>query len=258
MLKIINSLDNHVVQSTAALKKKKHRNRQGLFLLEGARAFKETYNYPDQLLRFFIQQECLEKYKNLISPYCNKDGYQVNEKIITKISSTENSQGILAVMKIPATYNSEIPQEGFILLLDGISDPGNLGTIIRTAWAMDMQGILLVNNCADPFSPKAVRASMGGVLHVPIFEVGRQGIIEIIDGGRQVYGAAANAAVSINRLKFTSTAIVAIGSEAHGLSPWVTDLCSHRFFIPIKRQVDSINAAVAAGIVMNKMGERSS
>ena len=253
MIKTIESRNNAIVQNTAALKYKKHRVQQGLFLLEGARAFEEAHRCPDNMVRFFIQQDCLEKYQHLLYPFENIEGYQVSEKVLDYMCSTTSPQGILAVMKTPETDFSTISKQGAFLLLDGVADPGNLGTIIRTAWAMDLQGIILVNHCADPFSPKTVRASMGGVLNIPVFELSQDEVMEIFETGCKIYGTSVKSSTSINQINFAAPVIIAIGNEAHGLSPWVHESCSDIFFIPMNPQVESMNVAVAAGIIMNKM-----
>ena len=253
MIKVIRSRHNKAVQDTAALKNKKYRTKSGFFVLEGAIAFKEALKCPEKLVRFFVQQELIEKYQDLLQFFIDKEGYQVSLNIMKQLCSTDNPQGILAVMKIPKNEMEKAPENGSFFLLDGISDPGNLGAIVRTAWAMDIQGVLLADHCADPFSPKSVRASMGGVLHVPIVEIDQNRLASLLEEGYSMYGAAANGSVCLSQIDLIGPLIVAIGNEAHGLSKWVLKLCKEMFFIPMNKQAESMNAAVAAGIIMNKM-----
>ena len=105
------------------------------------------------------------------------------------------------------------------LLLDQIADPGNMGTIIRTAWAFNIDGIMLTSGCVDPYSPKVVRATMGGIFHLPIYEIDEQVLDGLIKSGYKLIGSYPDASNSIYEVDYTGSIVIAIGSEAQGISP---------------------------------------
>ena len=158
-MRYLTSRDNPLIKETIKLKQKKYRQQTGTFLIEGERMLREALKSPQLLVRVFVDDsfEAPDELRDL-----NIEFYQVTANIMKAIADTEHPQGVAAVVSIPpyqTVYLSD--QTAMLLLLDRISDPGNLGTIIRTAWALDIDGILLTAGCADPFSPKVVRASMG-------------------------------------------------------------------------------------------------
>ena len=138
-----------------------------------------------------------------------------------------------------------------LFLLDQISDPGNLGTIIRTAWALDIDGILLSKGCTDPFSPKAVRASMGGILNIPVYtSVGLKELDSLKSAGYKITGTALNVRTSVFDCDYRQAQVIVIGSESRGVRPEIQRCCDKLIKIPINPAVDSLNAAVACAIIM--------
>ncbi|MGI5911894.1 MAG: TrmH family RNA methyltransferase [Syntrophomonadaceae bacterium] len=138
-----------------------------------------------------------------------------------------------------------------MFLLDRVSDPGNMGTIIRTAWALDIEGILLTEDCTDPFSPKVVRASMGGILNVPVYTaVSWESIKQLRAKGYQIVGTAIDAPVNFFDFNYSGANIIVIGSESKGVSNDILVNCDSLIKIPINPVVDSLNAAIACAIIM--------
>jgi TrmH family RNA methyltransferase len=213
----------------------------------------EAVKYPELLVRFFITEDQAGKNPELISAFADHEGCVITDRMMKHICDTDNPQGVAAVMRIPASFNGEIEfRGGCYMLLDGINDPGNLGTIIRTVCAFDAEGALLVNNCADPFAPKAVRASMGGILHLPVFETDTVRLEQLLSGEYNMLGAALNGESAIDEVSFSGPVVIAVGNEAKGLSKEVRDLCRTTFYIPMNDLTDSVNVAVASGIIMRK------
>ncbi len=161
----LTSRDNPLVKETIKLKQKKYRQQTGTFLIEGERMLREAFKTPELLVRVFLEDDIpIPREINSLNIEC----FQVTSAIMKAMADTEHPQGVVAVARIPQHQPEYLfDRSVMVLLLDRIADPGNLGTIIRTGWALDLDGILLTAGCAEPFSPKVVRASMGGICHVP-------------------------------------------------------------------------------------------
>lgn len=244
----LTSRDNSLVKETIKLKQKKYRQQTGTFLIEGERMLREILKAPQLLVRVFLDDnfQAPEELSDL-----NIESYQVTAGIMKAIADTEHPQGVVAVASIPQ-YQPEYltNQSAMLLLLDRISDPGNLGTIIRTAWALDIDGIILTAGCADPFSPKVVRASMGGILHVPIFTVDMEFVDQLLSNGYQMIAATPSTKTSIYQINWQGAIILVIGSEAHGVDQEWLKRSAQKAVIPINQSVDSLNAAVSCAIIM--------
>ncbi|HQA49716.1 MAG TPA: RNA methyltransferase [Syntrophomonadaceae bacterium] len=247
-MRYLTSRDNPLIKETIKLKQKKYRQQTGTFLIEGERMLREALKSPQLLVRVFVDDsfEAPDELRDL-----NIEVYQVTANMMKAIADTEHPQGVAAVVSIPPyqpAYLSD--QTAMLLLLDRISDPGNLGTIIRTAWALDIDGILLTAGCADPFSPKVVRASMGGIFHVPINTVDRDSVDELLNNGYRMIVATPDTKTSIYQIDWQGAIICVIGSEAHGVAQEWLSRATQKVVIPINQKVDSLNAAVSCAIIM--------
>ena len=137
------------------------------------------------------------------------------------------------------------------MVLDGVQDPGNVGTVLRTLDAFDADGLLLTGGCADPFGPKTVRASMGAVFRRPVWTCTGQELHTLLRrSGIPLYGAALRADTMDARAVELSRAAVAIGSEGRGLSREVLNLCDQTIRIPMSDRCESLNAAIAAAVLL--------
>ncbi len=254
MFRYIESHHNPIIKATIALKQKKHRLLKQCFLLEGERLCQEALNSNIAVLSVFIEESLLNEFRPLLAGLTDVNVYIVNNKIMEKICSTESPQGIAIVAETPS-YNPEefLEPNRFYLLLDSISDPGNMGTIVRTAWALGADGILLYGDCVEPYSPKVVRSSMGGVFNIPIIAVDAHYIDELKKTDFQIYCSDSNATKSYEGFDFSGSIVIAFGSEAHGLSLEIKQICSDSFFIPMIASADSLNVAIASGIIMSKV-----
>ena len=167
------------------------------------------------------------------------------------ISDTVSPQGIMAVVRQPE-WNPGMPPagNGKILLLDGIRDPGNLGTIIRTAEAAGVRAVYLSPDCADQYNPKVIRSTMGSIFRVPVISADLIDVIRNLkSSGIKVYGTSLEAAATYREADLSDAAII-IGSEANGARKEVLDSASQCIKIPMAGQVESLNAAVSAAILM--------
>ena len=183
---------------------------------------------------------------------------QVPRDVMETISPMKSPQGALFLAQLPATEPPETLEGGRWLVLDGVQDPGNVGTIWRTADALGADGLLLVNGCADPYGPKAVRASMGACFRLPVYETDVDRLCAILERSRLSLSATAlrEDTVSLGRAGLSRGAVV-IGSEGRGVSPALLVRCRQTIKIPMRERCESLNAAAAAAIVLWEMARRT-
>ena len=222
---ILTSKNNPLIKETAALKDKKGRREQGLFLVEGAKMASECVKSGMEIERAILS----ESYRG----DCLFDtAVRVSDEVFRFLSDEKPPQGILCAVKLPK--DALRPPKNSCLLLDGVSDPGNMGAIIRTANAAGYKEIYLVE-CTDPYSPKSVRASMSGIFFTKLYTGTREEVLSALSGTPIV--AAEKYAL-------------AIGNEANGLSEKVFQSAEYTLRIPMEESQESLNAGIAAGIAM--------
>jgi TrmH family RNA methyltransferase len=175
----------------------------------------------------------------------------VERDLIDSLSQLKSAQDILFVCKMPQESGGCICSKGRHILLDSIQDPGNLGAIIRSANAFEINSVILTGECADPYNPKTVRASMGSIFRQRICSMSLTGLSELKnEHGVRLIGASSDSrSRSITELS-PGDCIIAIGNEGSGLSEEILALCDDMIMIPVSRQCESLNAAVAASIIM--------
>lgn len=171
--------------------------------------------------------------------------------VMASISPAKTPQGTLFTCAIPAAPLPEALPGRRYVLLDGVQDPGNVGTVLRTLDAFDADGLLLCGGCADPWGPKAVRASMGAVFRRPLWALTTQQLKQLLHASRiPLYGAALRPGALDARRADYSRCILAIGSEGRGLSPELLALCEQTVLIPMSDRCESLNAAIAAAVLL--------
>lgn len=250
----LTGLQNPMVKAAAELKQKKYRQQQGLFLAEGLRTVEEAVRYGAVQSIFYtaieddrtraVLEEAAAKQIKLVC---------VSDKVLKKIADTETPQGIIAVCGMRSKRLDDFLASGkMLLVLDRVTDPGNIGTMLRTADAAGVGGLLLLQGCADIYAPKTVRASMGSLFHLPVLsglgeellvqaarKAGYELLVTCLDGADNLYKADLQ-----GRLAFV------MGNEANGVSPALLAAADKRVFIPMQGRAESLNVAMAAGIVM--------
>lgn len=180
---------------------------------------------------------------------------EVPPDLLKSLCDTQTPQGVLFLAKMPDTAPPERLEGDRFLVLDGLQDPGNVGAIWRTADALGANGLILVNSCADPFSPKTVRATMGACFRLPVYETEAEALPGLLKrSGLPLYAAALREdTVDIKTAQLDRCAVV-IGSEGRGVSPELLRLSEKTVKIPMRERCESLNAAVAAAIVLWEMG----
>ena len=237
---ILTSKNNPLVKETASLKEKKGRKELGLFLVEGVKMSKECQISGFEIDRIFLSEtytgETFDEQKTV----------RVSQDVLKVLSDEKTPQGVVCRVKIP-TKTLEKPT-GKCLILDGVSDPANMGAIIRTANAAGYKEIYLTPDCTDPYSPKSVRASMSGIFFTKLYFGTREEIIKALDGV-EIY-VADMGGENIFSITPPKQFAIAIGNEGNGISEEIFSCASKTIRIPMQETQESLNASVAAGISM--------
>lgn len=226
-----------------------YRREQGLFLGDGAKLLEEALKWDAPLetvvLTEGIDAPALPGGVRLV---------QVPGDVMASISPMESPQGALFLCRTAETALPERLPGARYLVLDGVQDPGNVGTIWRTADALGADGLLLVNGCADPYGPKTVRASMGACFRLPVWEAGPEELCALLErSGLPLYATALQAdTVSLEQAGLGRCAVI-IGSEGRGVSQSLLDRSGQTIRIPMRSRCESLNAAAAASVVLWEM-----
>lgn len=232
--------------------------KHGLFLMEGPR-FVSDYLRREKPEWIFISDEAAQLPRATAEKAMSNDieVLELPEDLFAGISDTETLQGIVAVCPLPSIDVDSIPRKGVYLLLDGISDPGNMGTIIRSAVAFGCNAVIAGKGCCCPFAPKVTRASAGLNSVVPIvFDIDLAAFMRSNANEMEFYGAIASGE-DIDRFQRGDMCIgLVVGSEAHGISEEVEKQLNGTVAIPMAEGVESLNAAISASILLYHLGGR--
>jgi len=175
----------------------------------------------------------------------------VPEDVMESLSPTQTPQGVLSVCGLRTQPLPEILSGRRYVVLDGVQDPGNVGTVLRTADAFGADGVFLVHACADPYQPKTVRATMGAIFRCPVWTCREEELIRVLRENQiPLYGAALRADTVDVRAADYSRCVIAIGSEGKGLSQEILDVCDQTLRIPMSAHCESLNAAIAASVLL--------
>lgn len=253
----ITSSSNPTIKMIKSLYKRKERWNKKLFIVEGIKIVEECidYDYPieyivysDQLLKVIGGKELLDKVNSL------SNLIKVPDRLFNEISDVETPQGILAVVPFRTSKIEDIDVDNkpFLLLLDRVQDPGNLGSIIRTADAFGIDGIIVTEGCVDVYNPKVVRATMGSILRVPIYhhKSSQDIIMQLKKKGATVYSTSLEGKEFIQNMDFKQFSLLIIGNESKGVSISLEGLADNLIKIPMVGKAESLNAAVASSIIM--------
>ena len=220
------------------------------FLIEGDRAIKQVIsNNPDEILEILSTEE-------LPSVYHDYPKRLLTDSQLCSICSTKTPQGIIAVARLPiATYSGQLPDNigAKILLLEDVQDPGNVGTLIRTAVAFDFSGVILTEKCADPFSPKCVQSTTGTALSLWIRRTSSYlELVEVLkDKGYFLVATSLDGTEDSAVLQCQNKLLLALGNEASGLSDSVLNASNHRLKVPtMQGKAESLNVAACGAICM--------
>lgn len=250
---MITSPSNEKIKFARTLARKKERVAAQQFLIEGTRLLRQAASagaVPTLVLYERAAFQADARLRALIVGWERekREVHEVNAQVMRALAETETPQGIAAVFPLPKI---ELPQEPrFTLILDRVRDPGNVGTILRTAWAANVDSVLLAPESADAFNPKVVRAAMGAHFYLAIASESWEEIAGRLKHAPRILLSDASGEVPYTRANWSPPCALIVGGEAEGASDSASMLATQRIAIPMPGAAESLNAAVAAGILL--------
>jgi len=249
---MITSKTNKICKLVNSLKMKKYRVECQQFLVEG------TSSVHDALVAHAnVEFVCINENYTHGEDFGHVPVYQVKDEIFASMSCTKNPQGILACVTM---QRQEIPEknDGFYLFCDEVNDPGNAGTIIRTADACGCDAVLFSENCVDIYSDKTIRASMGSFFHLPVLDnVPKEWLCDMKNKGYRVAGGILDEdSLDYTEADLVSPIILVVGNEANGISDAVKQMCTQKVIIPIFGKAESLNVSIAAALLCYEVRRR--
>lgn len=269
---IITSKTNNNIKYISSLKTKKYRNKYNKYVVEGIKLVEEIINSEGNAPEFIVYSEdilkrnslgieFLDKYENNMLKQANV--ISVTEDVFKYVADVESPQGLLAVVDKNNEYdlcdlenyfkgNDKINKK--FLILDKVQDPGNLGTIIRSAVSFNVENIICLEGTVDAFSPKVVRSTMSGISKVKIYNISNNEIDKLIgifkNAGYNIVATSLNAEKYINEEDISYNDIYVLGNEANGVSNELLEKCNKQVKIPMENAMESLNVATAGTILM--------
>ena len=264
-MKEITSKDNPTYKEARRLLRKKYRDQTGMFLMEGPRPVRDAVKEGARLAYVFIRASGAgEDETKDLAGLCaenNIDCVLLSDELFDGISDTENSQGVIgaAHKKAPADAGDQ-DAAGRILILDRLQDPGNIGTIIRTAEAAGFGTLIAIKGTGDVYSPKTVRAAAGSLLRVNVFEgyTASDAVNYCQERSVRIIASDLEGSVEYTAADLTGRIALVIGNEGSGISDEIRQSADTKVRIPMKGNIESLNAAVAAGVLMYETMRQSS
>lgn len=252
-MQVITSKDNEIIKNIKKLKEKKYREQENCYIIEGIKLVKEAIDEKVKIRKIILCEDCTNSgsiEQNLMYEIAKYDCIYVSSKVFDVLTGVENPQGILAI--IEKNNKTEILyDEDIIVVLDGIQDPGNLGTILRTVDSVNLKQIILSEKTADPYNPKVVRSTMGAIFRLNIIQSNNivSTLKDIKKNKYKILATSLEAEESLYDTNLNKKAII-IGNEANGISENVLKLADEKMIIPMLGKTESLNAAVTTGITL--------
>lgn len=245
---MIESVQNSQVKRVRRLQNsRRFRQKEATFVVEGSRWLEELLTEIDLVTAVYFTKAWRDVPENeaLLTRFATC--IEVSTAVMREMSDTDTPAGVLATVTIAP---SPLPLKlDFCLLLDGVADPGNVGTLIRTAAAADVDGVILTPGCVDLYNPKVVRSTAGSVRKLPIYTMTWEEIGDLLDG-LSIYGLDAGGTLPYTAVDWKQPSALIVGNEGHGLSQQGKAIAQHIVSIPMGRRVESLNASVAGSIVL--------
>ena len=255
----IQSKDNKTIKHIISLQQRKYRQKFGEYTVEGIRAVTDI-GKKDFLRSILIRESKRSELEPLVQTDLNVSSvYVVQDPIFDKIEHSVNGQGILGIAKKCVNdLHSLIVEDGLYVALDGVQDPGNLGTIIRTAVAAGAKGIFLLKGTVDPYNEKCVRSTMSALCNIPIFEdVTLSEFYDFIkDNTIKTYVTSLDNAKPYHTISYSKRTMIILGNEGNGVSREIIEMCDQAITIPMYGDIESLNVSIAAALCMYKVREQ--
>lgn len=263
MKNIITSIDNDKIKLYQKLMtSKKARSENNMFAVEGARITEDALDENLQIHAVFITDNAKMRYDyvsdKIYRQLPSNCIYEINDSIARKISDTKSPQGIFAIVKkLDKVFNTDkIINNGRYIILNNLQDPGNIGTIIRTADAVGIDGVIMTEDCCELYNSKLVRSTMGSMFRINCWdECNIDDVLNIFkDKGINTFAAVIDEdALSLTECDFLNGGAVVIGNEGSGLPKEISNKCNTKLTIKMQGNIDSLNAAMATGIIIWEM-----
>ncbi len=249
---MITSLSNAKVKFVRSLARRRARYAARQFVIEGVKSIEEAIGAGmSPALAFFTAAADAEPRAHALLERLRATGssvLEVSDAVMQAMSNTETPSGILAVVPFVELPMPDSP--GFVLVLDNVRDPGNVGTILRSAWAAGVDAVLLAAGTADPYNDKVIRSAMGAHFHIPLRVESWQAIADTIRRIPHVYLADARGETVYARADWSRPVALIVGGEAEGASDEARRLATERVSIPMRGGAESLNAAMAATVLL--------
>lgn len=251
---VISSISNPRVADARKLRRKSYRDDTGRFLIEGCRAVATALRSSGEVVEIFLDSSasCEDEIRTLAGDSGTRT-IEVTDRVLKAVADTATPQGVVAVAERPtATLADVIESSTFVLVGAGISDPGNAGTLIRSAIAAGCDGVVFTGDAVDPFGPKTVRAAAGMVFAIPVVTESDAGTTfqALRNEGLSLVGATAGATTSITEVDLTGPTALVVGNEAWGLSSEQRSELDVVASIPMPGPAESLNVGVAGSILL--------
>ena len=257
MSMIITAKDNDKIKYTKSLLKSKNRNKESKFIIEGYRILTLAIECRAKLDYVFINEDFEKKqeHKEFLEILKKKDirVYKTTNKIFEDLTDTENTQGIIGVVKFKQrTLEENLTDDNrFVLILDRIQDPGNMGTIIRTADAAGVDAIIALKGCVDIYNPKVIRSTMGSIFDMNIIHCTQEECLqELKSNNFKIVSSYLNTDNYYHETKYHDRTALVIGNEANGVNNDLIEASDILVKIPIYGNAESLNAAISSAILM--------
>ena len=263
---IVTSRQNALVKLTASLSERKFREREGLFRFDGKKLFGEALAAKLPLFAVWWKESAVRSLVAFAGAAELPDGCRsviLPDELFDKLSEEKSPEGVICVSRYLDKFHKIVKMDeriasealflqGHTLLVESVRDPGNLGTVIRSAAAFGVAQIVLSADCADIYHPRTIRAAMGTLFHTRIVTVADlpRAITALRERGRVYAAALDDTAARLGQVTFGANDAVMVGNEGHGLSPEAIAACSDTIYIPMADGVESLNAGVAASVLL--------
>lgn len=253
-MKLITSKDNEIIKNIKKLKEKKFRDLNNEFIIEGVKMIQEAINEKAMIKKIIVCEDNLKDGiidQKLLYEIAKYECISVPKKIFDMISEVQNPQGILAVIQKKNKQEDINFKEDVIVVLDGLQDPGNLGTILRTIDSVGLKQVIVSKQTADAYNPKVVRSTMGAIFRVNIIE--SENLLETLkETKKHKYKIMATSLETENTIYDVDyhKKVVIIGNEANGVSKNILESADEKIKIPMLGKTESLNASVATAVIL--------
>lgn len=254
---VINSVHNPQIKYVISLERRRERMQNGSYCIEGVRLVEAALAAHTEFDRVFYTSRLLEneRGKLLLGELSNIGCtvIQVTDALMEKIADTEHPQGVLAIVRMPHYDLTQltVQPDALLIIVDRVQDPGNLGTIIRTADAAGVSTVFLLPGTVDLYNPKTIRATMGSIYHLPVIEVEPDKLFrQLKERNVTLCVAGLNGAESYHQVNYTGPIAFVLGNEANGVADELAAAADKVVKIPLYGQAESLNVAIAAGVLL--------